>query len=77
MAAEPPGLLVNAIHAADPALLADAVTKYSRETLDRASGLRDHLPDDHPAVLAARDGTLPDSLIERARALLLARLGDA
>lgn len=76
-AAEPPGLLVNAVHEADPALLEETVAKYCREMLDRASGLREHLPEDHPAIQLARNGALPEALIERARALLLARLSDA
>ncbi|MBO1075861.1 metallophosphoesterase family protein [Roseomonas marmotae] len=71
------GRLVGAIEdlAASPdEALAAPVRDYAARLLDRA-GLREALGEDHPAVLAA-GGTLPLELLERARALLLARLAE-
>lgn len=70
------GRLVGAIEAlvAEPGeTLVAPVRDYASHMLER--GLREALGERHPAVLAA-DGTLPRDLLERARALLLARLAE-
>jgi DNA repair exonuclease SbcCD nuclease subunit len=70
------GRLVGAIEAlaAQPdAPLSAAIRDYAAEMLNRAP--RDALPADHPALLAA-GGAIPPELLERARALLLARLAE-
>ncbi|MDA8251726.1 MAG: DNA repair exonuclease [Rhodospirillales bacterium] len=69
------GLLVQGIEAVDATDLAASAQKYCAALLDRASGLRVALGEDHPAVRAAA-GTLPPELLARAKALLLARLAE-
>jgi exonuclease SbcD len=69
-----PGLLTSLIQRLDTSDLGPSTKKYSRELLDRASGLREALGPDHPAVAAASNEELPPGLLERARNLLLARL---
>jgi DNA repair protein SbcD/Mre11 len=69
-----PGLLTSSIEQLDPSELGPSTKKYCRELLDRASGLRESLGPDHPAVAAAANDELPPALLERARNLLLARL---
>jgi exonuclease SbcD len=66
-------VLVQAIQGAAPDAVAAAVRDYAKDMLARAGGLRDALGADHPAVLAAA-GAVPDDLMRRARAMLLARL---
>lgn len=68
--------LLAAIDAVDPAALAQSAVEYCRALIDRASGLRDALGDDHPAIAALRDSTVPPDLLARAKALLLARLSE-
>ena len=66
-------VLVHAIqHAGEDAVAAE-LRDYAKGLLDRAAGLRDALGADHAAVLAAA-GALPPDLVDRARAMLLARL---
>ena len=67
-------VLVGAIQGAAPDAVAAAVRGYAKGLLDRAAGLRDALGPDHPAVRAA-GGELPAELVQRARDMLLARLG--
>ncbi len=69
------GLLVQGIEAADGRDLAVRMQKYCAALLDRASGLRVALGEDHPAVQAVA-GTLPPELLARAKNLLLARLAE-
>jgi DNA repair protein SbcD/Mre11 len=67
-------LLLRQIEAADTGALVAALQPYAASLLDRATGLRDALGEQHPALLAAA-GTLDPDLLEQARMLLLARLG--
>jgi len=50
-----------------------ALAAWSTELLNKAPGLREALPADHPAVALAA-GALPAALLDQARALLRARL---
>ena len=68
------GLLVREIETAALTGPADQLRTYCAGLLERAGGLRAALGEEHPAVLAAASGTVPPELLERARALLLARL---
>ncbi len=68
--------VLAAIDAADAASLNGPVGAYCRALLDRASGLREALGEEHPAVATLRDGSVPADLLARAKALLLARLAD-
>lgn len=70
------GLLVRAIEGTSPDELQAAIEEYCRTMLDRAGGLREALGEEHPVVAAAA-GKVPEALIERARALLIARLAEA
>ena len=72
----PPGRLSPELDRITTADLRAAAARYSRDLLDKANALREALGDDHPAVAAARD-EVPDRLVERARALLRARLEEA
>ena len=67
------GLLVREIEAADAGDLGTLLQPWIGGLLDRAGVLRGALGPGHAAVQAA-DGTLPADLLERAKALLLARL---
>ncbi|MDA8250451.1 MAG: DNA repair exonuclease [Rhodospirillales bacterium] len=69
------GQLVRAIESDAGEHLADGAKAYAAALLNRASGLRAALGEDHPAVRAAA-GALPAELLERARDLLLARLAE-
>ncbi len=70
------GLLVRAIEGTSPDELQATIEDYCRTMLDRAGGLREALGEEH-AVVAAAAGKVPGALIERARALLIARLAEA
>jgi DNA repair protein SbcD/Mre11 len=59
----------------DDGEFAASIAVWCRAMLDKGTGLRDALGDDHPAVQAAA-GRIPDSLLARVRALLLARLAE-
>ena len=67
-------VLLGAIQGASPEAVAASVRGYAKGLLDRAAGLRGALGEDHPAVRAAA-GELPAELVQRARDMLLARLG--
>jgi hypothetical protein len=69
------GLLVRGIETSAGDRLGDAAKQYAAAMLNRASGLRPALGEDHPAVRAA-GGELPAELIARAKSLLLARLAE-
>jgi DNA repair exonuclease SbcCD nuclease subunit len=64
---------IEALAARPDAALTAAIGSYAAELLNRAP--RDTLPASHPAALAA-GGTIPPELLDRARALLLARLAE-
>jgi DNA repair protein SbcD/Mre11 len=66
-------LLLVDIDAQDAASLADALMQTG-PLLDRATGLRAALGEAHPATLAA-GGEIAPALLQQAKALLLARLG--
>jgi DNA repair protein SbcD/Mre11 len=68
-----PQALAEALEAEPPDELHRFASGYARELLDRVAGLRDALGgNDHPAV--ATVDHIPEDLLERARALLRARL---
>ncbi len=69
------GTLLHAIAATPPDDLAAALQGYAAAMLGRAPALRARLGADHPAVRLAA-GEVPADFLDRARALLLARLGD-
>ncbi len=69
------GLLVRNIEAGGGGPVVDGTQKYAAALLNRANSLRMALGDHHPVVQAAA-GTLPPELLDRARALLLARLAE-
>jgi DNA repair protein SbcD/Mre11 len=71
-----PGMLAAEIERMDFSDIGATAAKYSKDLLDRVSGLRDQLGEAHAAVAVAADGALPPELLERARALLLARLAE-
>ncbi len=87
MAVSPPrqadvslGPLADEIRRLDFASLGGSATKYVKDMLDRLPGLRDELKsvdDNHPLLAVDEMAALPADLIERARSLLLAHLGDA
>jgi DNA repair protein SbcD/Mre11 len=66
------GTLLRAIGGAPGPELLPPLQAYAAAMLDRAA-LRSRLPADHPALRLAA-GELPEELLARARALLLARL---
>lgn len=65
--------LLRLIEEADPAPLCEGLQSYASTLLDRATGLRAALSDNHPAVQAAAGG-IDAGLLRQAKALLLARL---
>ena len=65
--------LLRVVQAAPSPEVAAAAQDYAKHMLGRAARLRDALGADHPAVRAAA-GEVPPDLLQRARALLLARL---
>lgn len=72
-------LLAGEVRQIDAAGLTDGAAKYLKDMLGKLPGLRDELRALDPAhrLLALDEtGALPPDLLERARALLLAQLGD-
>jgi len=69
------GTLLRAIDETAPESLAVAMRDYAAAMLGRAPALRARLGADHPAVRLAA-GEMPAEFLDRARALLLARLGE-
>lgn len=74
--------LAKEIQRLSPADFAPGASRYIAELLGRAGHLREKVSEDEGhtqkllGVIEVADGVLPDSLFERARNLLLARLGD-
>ncbi|MBS0641912.1 MAG: DNA repair exonuclease, partial [Proteobacteria bacterium] len=74
-----PAPLTSEIQHLDGASLGDGAGKYLKDMLDRLPGLRDEiraLDAAHPVLAVDDTGTLPPELLDRARALLLAHLGE-
>jgi DNA repair exonuclease SbcCD nuclease subunit len=69
------GALIRAIDSAEAADVAAPITAWMTALLERSGGLRAALGPAHPAVQVA-EGHLPAELLERAKALLLARLAE-
>ena len=63
------------VEASTPADLTAPLQAWITGLLERAGTLRSALGETHPAVLLA-NGALPPDLVERAKALLLARLAE-
>jgi len=84
VAVTPPGrpdeatdLLTDEIERLDPTGMDEAAASYVKDMLNRLPGLRDELArldPDHPVLSLEQGGKLPADLLERARALLLARV---
>ncbi len=71
-----PGLLASEIENLPLTGFGADAAKYSKDLLDRGSGLREALGGQHPAVATAATGEIPPDVLERARNLLLARLAE-
>ncbi|MGI4975388.1 MAG: metallophosphoesterase family protein [Janthinobacterium lividum] len=69
------GALVRSIEALDAGALAGPLQAYAEKMLGRAGGVGEALGEAHPAVRLAA-GEVPEELMQRARALLMARLAE-
>jgi predicted phosphodiesterase len=71
-----PGILESVINDLDFSDLGASATRYCKDMLDRASGLRGALGEDHFLINTATRTDLSADLLKRARSLLLARLAE-
>nr|WP_294518136.1 DNA repair exonuclease [uncultured Rhodopila sp.] len=71
----PNGILAG-IENPDLAALGASAAGYAKDLMDRLPSLSSELGNEHPAVQMGRDGTLPADILERARTLLRAELGE-
>jgi hypothetical protein len=65
--------LLHLIETLDATALLPVLRGWASDVLSKAAGIREQLPQDHPALLVAAD-ELPPALLAQARALLRSRL---
>ncbi|WP_158933211.1 DNA repair exonuclease [Acidisphaera sp. S103] len=71
-----PSAVLGGIEDPDLAKLSASAAGYAKDLLDRLGSLQAELGDEHPAVQIVKGGMLPADILERARTLLRAELGE-